>query len=97
VDILLEAVPSHLDLREIREAIEAVPHVAQVHDLHVWTVTSGYFAMSGHAIVDRLDRSPAVLGAIHDLMHERFGIRHVTVQIEERAQYTIGNSDRTGR
>jgi cobalt-zinc-cadmium efflux system protein len=90
VDILLEAVPSHLDLTEIRQAIEGIPGVDQVHDLHVWTVTSGFFAMSGHAIVDDLERSPAVLTRIHDLMHEAFGIRHVTVQIEARTRYQIG-------
>jgi cobalt-zinc-cadmium efflux system protein len=90
VDILLEAVPSHLDVGEIRDSIEAIPGVELVHDLHVWTVTSGYFAMSGHAIVTNLDRSQAILRQIHDLMHERFGVRHVTVQIEERTMYQIG-------
>jgi cobalt-zinc-cadmium efflux system protein len=90
LDILLEAVPSHLDLREIRHAMEAIPGVDLVHDLHVWTVTSGYYAMSGHAIVDDLEQGHAVLRRIHDLMHDRFGIRHVTVQIEERSQYQIG-------
>jgi cobalt-zinc-cadmium efflux system protein len=90
VDVLLEAVPSHLDLAEVRRAIEDLPGVDLVHDLHVWTVTSGYFAMSGHAIVDDLGRSQLVLRKIHDLMHDRFGIRHVTVQIEERERYQIG-------
>jgi Co/Zn/Cd efflux system component len=46
--------------------------------------------MSGHAIVDDLEQGHAVLRRIHDLMHDRFGIRHVTVQIEERSQYQIG-------
>ncbi len=90
VDILLEAVPSHLDLVEIRQAMEAVPGVQLVHDLHVWTVTSGYFAMSGHAIVDDLQKSRDILERIHHLMHEEFGIRHVTVQIEEPGLYQIG-------
>lgn len=90
VDILLEAVPSHLDVGEIQAAVEAIPGVDLVHDLHVWTVTSGYFAMSGHAIVRNLDQSQEVLRAIHDMMHDRFGIRHVTVQIEERTMYQIG-------
>jgi cobalt-zinc-cadmium efflux system protein len=90
VDVLLEAVPSHLDLQEIRRAMEAVPGVELVHDLHVWTVTSGFFAMSGHAIVADLERSQEILGRIHQAMHEGFGIRHVTVQIEERSLYRIG-------
>jgi cobalt-zinc-cadmium efflux system protein len=90
VDVLLEAVPAHMDLGEVRRAIEELPAVELVHDLHVWTVTSGYFAMSGHAIVADLGQSQVVLRQIHDLMHERFGIRHVTVQIEERTRYQIG-------
>jgi cobalt-zinc-cadmium efflux system protein len=90
IDVLLEAVPSHLELEEVRRAIEELPAVDLVHDLHIWTVTSGYFAMSGHAIIGDLSRSQEVLGAIHELMHDRFGIRHVTVQIEERTRYQIG-------
>jgi cobalt-zinc-cadmium efflux system protein len=93
VDILLEAVPSHLSLGEIRQAIEEIDGVDHVHDLHVWTVTSGYFAMSGHAIVSDLSRSQAVIRQIHELMHDRFGIRHVTVQVEEPAMYQIRDSD----
>jgi cobalt-zinc-cadmium efflux system protein len=93
VDILLEAVPSHLDLTQIRKEMEGIPGVELVHDLHVWTVTSGFFAMSGHAIVEDLERSQEILRRIHHLMHDRFGIRHVTVQIEERSLYQIGTGE----
>lgn len=89
VDILLEAVPAHLDVAEIRRSIEDLPGVDMVHDLHVWTVTSGFFAMSGHAIIRDLERSRDILTQIHERMHQDFGIRHVTVQIEERARYQI--------
>jgi cobalt-zinc-cadmium efflux system protein len=89
VDILLEAVPAHLDVAEIRRSMEELPGVEMVHDLHVWTVTSGYFAMSGHAIIRDLEQSQAILRQIHDRMHDDFGIRHVTVQIEEWARYQI--------
>ncbi len=92
VDVLLEAVPSHLDLDEIREEIGRVPGVETVHDLHVWTVTSGYFAMSGHARITDVERTQAVLDAIHHRMHERFGITHVTVQVEPAALYQIGET-----
>ncbi len=96
VDILLEAVPAHLDVGQICRSIEDIPGVERVHDLHVWTVTSGYFAMSGHAMIDDLERSQAVLAEIHRRMHEDFGIRHVTVQIEERARYKISSARRGG-
>jgi cobalt-zinc-cadmium efflux system protein len=93
VDILLEAVPSHLNVPEIHAAIREIPGVSEVHDLHVWTVTSGYFAMSGHAVVDAPERTQEVLDAIREKMHDRFGIDHVTVQVEQRALYQIGRSE----
>lgn len=90
VDVLLEAVPSHLDVEEIRREIRSVPGVAAVHDLHVWTVTSGYFAMSGHARVTDLEQTQPVLAEIHQRMHDKFGITHVTVQIEPEPLFQIG-------
>ena len=90
IDVLMEAVPSHLDLTEIQDAIASIPSIQAVHDLHVWTVTSGYFAMSGHVVVEDVERAQDVIRAIHDRMHERFGISHVTVQVEQRALYSIG-------
>ena len=59
----------------------AVPGVAAVHDLHVWTVTSGMVAMSGHAVVPDLDAHPGVLDGIRDEMSQ-MGIGHVTIQLE---------------
>ncbi|HEX6940373.1 MAG TPA: cation diffusion facilitator family transporter [Longimicrobiales bacterium] len=87
VDVLLEAVPPHIDLSEVREAIDAIPGVDDVHDLHVWTVTSGYFAMSGHAVVDDPAEHQRVLQEIHDRLADRFGIRHITVQLERESIY----------
>ena len=89
VDVLLEAVPSHIDLNKVRDAIRELDGVDEVHDLHVWTLTSGYLAMSGHARITDTARYTDVLNAIHNRMHERFGIDHVTVQIEHRALYPI--------
>lgn len=93
-DVLLEAVPAHLDLDEIRTSIQRIPGIEAVHDLHVWTVTSGYFAMSGHAVIADVERTQDVLSAIHDRMHEEFGISHVTVQVEPRAIYQIDVEER---
>lgn len=84
VDVLLEAVPAHIDLDEVRTAIDEIAGVDDVHDLHVWTVTSGYFAMSGHAVVQDPERNQSVLKDIHRAMHQKFGITHVTVQLERR-------------
>jgi cobalt-zinc-cadmium efflux system protein len=82
VDILLESVPSHIDMVELQQAIDEIPGVDNVHDLHVWTVTSGFLAMSGHAVVARPDDHTRVLTEIHRRMAGRFGIRHVTFQLE---------------
>ncbi|MGH7463492.1 MAG: cation diffusion facilitator family transporter, partial [Longimicrobiales bacterium] len=51
VDVLLEAVPPHIDLAVVRRALIEVSGVLEVHDLHIWTLTSGFLAMSGHAVV----------------------------------------------
>ncbi len=82
VDVLLEAVPPHIDMAQVRAAIAEVPGVTDVHDLHVWTVTSGFLALSGHAVVRDPAESQRVLDEIHQRMRERFGIRHATIQIE---------------
>ncbi|UCG86670.1 MAG: cation transporter [Gemmatimonadota bacterium] len=81
VDVLLEATPPHIDLSEVAAAIAAVPGVTQVHDLHVWTVTSGVVAMSGHAVVCAPEQNQKVLEAVQDRM-EQLGIHHVTLQVE---------------
>lgn len=80
-DILLEAVPEHVSLPEVQQRMLGVPGVTAVHDLHVWTVTSGMVAMSGHAIVPELASHPEVLEGIRIEM-ARLGIAHVTIQLE---------------
>ena len=82
VDVLLEAVPRHIDLTLVRSAIDQIPGVDEVHDLHVWTLTSGFFAMSGHAVVRHPEHNQRVLSEINQRMRDRFGITHVTVQLE---------------
>jgi cobalt-zinc-cadmium efflux system protein len=84
VDILLEAVPSHIDLAQVRDAIAGIEGVEEVHDLHVWTLTSGFLAMSGHAVICDPAHYSDILQSIHTRMHEQFGIDHVTVQIEHQ-------------
>jgi cobalt-zinc-cadmium efflux system protein len=81
VDILLEATPSHISAPAVRAQLAAIPGIESVHDLHVWTVTSGVIAMSVHAIVREPERHQHVLEHIHDAVR-LFGIEHVTVQLE---------------
>jgi cobalt-zinc-cadmium efflux system protein len=80
--VLMEGVPRHLDIQEIEAAMTTVPGVHAVHDLHVWTLTSGKEAMSGHVVVDDLTAGGRMLRDLHKLLHERFGIEHTTIQLE---------------
>lgn len=81
VDILLEAVPPHVDLDAVRAGILAVPGVESVHDLHVWTVTSGMIAMSAHVVVPDLASHPPTLTRIQETLRVK-GIAHTTIQLE---------------
>jgi cobalt-zinc-cadmium efflux system protein len=82
VNVLLEAVPPHLDLAEIEAAMKGVGGVRRVHDLHVWTLTSGREAMSAHVTVEPGTGGDRLLHDLHVLLHSRFGIDHTTIQVE---------------
>ncbi len=80
-DILLEVVPAHLALDDVRGRMMGVAGVRAVHDLHVWTVTSGVVAMSGHAVVPELSVHPAALAGLRKAL-SGLGIAHATIQLE---------------
>ena len=82
VQILMEGVPPHLDVREIETAMRVSHGVREVHDLHVWTLTSGKEAMSAHVLVDDLSDGQHILKDLQALLRERFDIEHTTVQLE---------------
>jgi len=81
VDVLLESAPAHIALDSVRERLESIPGVESIHDLHVWTVTSGMVAMSAHAIVRNSGNHQEVLEQAHDRL-QSMGIHHVTIQLE---------------
>lgn len=82
VEILMESAPREFDLEALTKAFLAVDGVVQVHDLHVWTITSGLLAMSCHLTVEPKANSQAVLNQVNALMAKEFKIRHTTIQIE---------------
>ena len=84
VDVLMEGVPSHVDMTLLQAALEAVDGIAEVHDLHVWTLTTGRHALSAHAVVAGTRGHDAVLDGLMDVCRSRFEIDHVTIQIEGR-------------
>ncbi|MGQ9572309.1 MAG: cation diffusion facilitator family transporter [Dehalococcoidia bacterium] len=80
--VLLEAAPAHVDAKEVEAALKAVDGVAGVHDLHVWTVTCGFVALTCHVEVDGSCDTQEMLGELCRMLNERYGIRHVTIQPE---------------
>ena len=81
-NVLLEGAPPHLDVSEIESALCAAPGVQRVHDLHVWTLTSGREAMSAHVVVASDAPKDRILEDLHVILHARFGIDHTTIQVE---------------
>jgi len=82
VHILLEGAPRHLDLDEIARRVNAVPGVARIHDLHIWTVGSGFPAMSAHVDLVAGADPEAVRRAVHRLLHQEYSVAHTTIQTE---------------
>lgn len=81
VNVLLEGAPGHLDTREIRDALLGADGVTDLHDLHVWTITSGFVSLSVHLVVEP-GCSHDLLWQVRTMLRERFRIDHSTVQIE---------------
>lgn len=82
VSVLIEGTPADVDLPKLRESLEKIEGVAGVHDLHVWSLTSGVNAMSVHAVLTKDDEHDAVMSRVHDYVTKNFKISHVTVQTE---------------
>jgi cobalt-zinc-cadmium efflux system protein len=82
IDILLEATPRGVDLDEVRAHILEAPGVADVHDLHAWTITSGMNVVSAHVVLDDSADPPAVLDHLCRCLSGDFDIEHSTFQLE---------------
>lgn len=82
VNILLEGTPSHIDIRAVVDAMHAVAGVSDVHDLHVWTISSGKHALSAHVTIDSNVAHRTALEALQAKLRSEFNIGHVTIQIE---------------
>jgi cobalt-zinc-cadmium efflux system protein len=89
VDVLLESTPSHVDVTDFEAALRRVEAVKEVHDLHIWTLTSGVYAMSCHALVGPGADHRRVLGELNAVIRERFGIDHTTIQLEDQGEPAV--------
>jgi cobalt-zinc-cadmium efflux system protein len=81
-NVLLEGTPAHINLAAVEEAIMRTEGVADVHDLHVWTITSGREALSAHVIHAYSISQPELLKELRAKLHDRFGVDHLTIQME---------------
>jgi cobalt-zinc-cadmium efflux system protein len=81
-NVLLEGTPAHINLAAVEDAILATDGVSNVHDLHVWTITSGREALSAHVIHAATISQPQLLRALRMKLHDRFGVDHLTIQME---------------
>ena len=82
IAILMESTPRHLDPDTVRNALAAQPGVCGVHDLHMWTITSGMESLSAHVVVRQGQPRDEALVSIRAMLHEEFGIDHSTIQME---------------
>lgn len=81
VAVLMEGTPGNIKLDEVRAALLRIPDVSSVHDLHVWTITSGFVALSAHVTSLDPTKNETVLQAAREAL-ERFGIQHSTIQVD---------------
>jgi cobalt-zinc-cadmium efflux system protein len=89
--ILLESAPSQLDMREILVTLKQLDGVVDVHDLHVWTISTGMDALSGHVVVrdQMLSESSKLLCEINKVLTERYNITHTTIQMEHEREISF--------
>jgi cobalt-zinc-cadmium efflux system protein len=80
-NVLMESAPEGIDVREVGNAMCSVPGVREVHDLHVWTVTSGFPALAAHIRSDPSESADEVRERVEAVLHERFGLEHTTLQV----------------
>ncbi|GAA4451711.1 cation diffusion facilitator family transporter [Phytohabitans houttuyneae] len=85
VRILVQAAPEHLDVTAVQRRLAAVPGVCDVHDLHVWTLTSGMDVASAHLTLEESAQVGPVLVAAREALHDDFDIGHATLQVEPRS------------
>lgn len=83
-NILLEAVPEHIDMNLLIAEVKRARGVRDFHDVHIWTITSGVYALSGHLLIEdqMVSESSEILSSVNSLLKQKFGIGHTTLQLE---------------
>lgn len=92
-EVLLESAPAHIDVAAVLEDLRDIEGLEEIHDVHIWTLTSGFVALSGHGVVDDPAQHTRVLEEVR-ARAEAAGIEHVTFQLEFRTLYQLAKDDR---
>jgi len=83
-NILLETVPKHLDVSQITSEVKKIRGVKDIHDVHLWTITSGVYALSCHLLIEdqTVSNSAEIMAEVNQTLSQKFGIGHSTLQLE---------------
>jgi cobalt-zinc-cadmium efflux system protein len=82
VNILMEGVPSNISYEHVKKSILEVKGVTGIFDLHLWTITSGFDAMTAHVVISDISKSQVILKEINSVLEKKYNITHNTIQIE---------------
>jgi cobalt-zinc-cadmium efflux system protein len=87
IDIFLEATPKDINMAKLLDDLHKIEGVKEIHHLHLWTITSGIYAMSAHVLIEDLlvSRCAQILGEIERLLHGKYGMEHTTIQFESES------------
>ena len=88
IKLMLHAVPSGIQLNEVKEFLLKEPSVISLHDLHIWAISTSETALSVHLVTSRLDANKALLQTLATSLEQRFGINHATIQLEQQGSET---------
>jgi cobalt-zinc-cadmium efflux system protein len=91
VNVLLEGTPSHINAAAVEQAMRTISGVREIHDLHIWTITSGRHAVTAHIVVSDAAESYRVLRELREMLSARFNLSHSTIQIEDPTFSTVVN------
>jgi len=97
-NLALDAVPRHIDAEDVKKYLSGLPGVSQVHDVHIWGMSTTEVALTAHLVKQRTEDDDSLIAEIKEELHRRFGIEHITIQWERgEAVLTCENSCETGR
>ncbi|WP_445612951.1 cation diffusion facilitator family transporter [Geobacillus sp. YF-1] len=93
--ILMEAVPERFDLEQIRADIRTIEGVEDVHDLHLWAISTDHYSLSAHVFVNEHIQPLCIILAVNELLKKKYGIEHATIQVEHAMLHDHGRYGRT--